>query len=104
MKIYTKTGDKGQTSLTNVKLDNQVIIETQQGNVNKTPLGKNNELNGKKLKITTTISDTSRETNLTFVTIKVSGGFLPRTYPLFKLVDNEGDSADYYCVIEFFNP
>lgn len=67
-------------------------------------IGNNSELNGKKLKIVATISDTSRKTNLTFLNIKINGGVLTRNYPLYKTVENEGDAADYYCNIEFYKP
>jgi hypothetical protein len=29
---------------------------------------------------------------------------LARSYPLYKTVENEGDSANYYAVIEFYKP
>lgn len=102
--LEIKVGDKGQNSLLNVKVNNATIIEGKNGNLEKTDIGSNNELNGKTLKILATIADTSRETNLTFLEIKLSGGFLTKSYSLYKLVDNEGDSADYLCRIEFHNP
>lgn len=97
-------GEEGQTSLTNIKLNNGSVITDLAGNFEKAEIGKNADLNGKVLRITTTIADTSKTTNLTSLTIKLSGGFLTRTYPLFKLVDSEGESVDYICNIEFFNP
>jgi hypothetical protein len=97
-------GEEGQTSLTNIKLNNVPVIKDLQGNFEKAEIGKNADLHSKVLRITTTIADTSKTTNLTSLTIKLSGGFLPRTYPLIKLVDAEGESVDYICNIEFFNP
>lgn len=97
-------GDEGQTSLLTVRLNKEIIEENHSGNLTKCTIGKNNELNGKVLKIEVTIADTSRKTNLTFVNIKLSGGVLTRNYPLYKTVNNEGDSADYYCHIKFFKP
>lgn len=99
-----KVGDQGQTSLLTVRLEKAVLIENHQGNLMNFEIGKNNDLNGKALKMEITITDTSRKTNLTFVNIKVSGGLLSRNYPLYKTVDKEGDSADYYCNIDFFKP
>lgn len=97
-------GDEGQTSLANIKLDKIFIKKDHKGNLEKTEIGKNSELNGKTLRITATIADTSKKTNLTSLDIRLAGGFLTRSYPLYKLVDSEGDSADYVCNIEFYNP
>lgn len=97
-------GDEGQTSLTNVKLDATSIAFEHRGNLEKTEIGKNLDLNGKTLRIIATVADTSKKSNLTSINIKISGGFLTRSYPLYKLVDTEGDSADYVCNIEFYNP
>lgn len=97
-------GDEGQTSLLTVRLDRKIILENHAGNLANIEIGKNSELNGKVLKITATITDTSRKTNVTFLNIKMSGGVLARSYPLYKTVENEGDSANYYAVIEFYKP
>lgn len=98
-------GEEGQTSSSNIRLNNNFVVPPGlQGNLEKTELGKNTDLHGKVLRITSTIADTSKTTNLTSLTIKLSGGFLTRTYPLYKLVDSEGESVDYFCNIEFYNP
>jgi hypothetical protein len=97
-------GEEGQTSLLTVRLDRKIILENHSGNLANIEIGKNSDLNGKVLKITATITDTSRKTNVTFLNIKMSGGVLARSYPLYKIVENEGDSADYYAVIEFYKP
>jgi hypothetical protein len=97
-------GDEGQTSLLTVRLDRKIILENHSGNLANIEIGKNSDLNGKVLKITATITDTSRKTNVTFLNIKMSGGVLARSYPLYKTVENEGDSANYYAVIEFYKP
>lgn len=97
-------GTEGQTSLLNLKLNKKSMVENHKGNLNKYQIGQNNELVGKVLKITAVITDTSRITNLTFLNIKISGGVLPRNYPLYKTVANEGDTAEYNCHIEFFKP
>jgi hypothetical protein len=98
------TGDKGQTALVTVRLGRKIILENHTGNISNLEIGKSNELNGKVLKITATITDTSRKTNLTFLNIKMLGGVLIRSYPLYRTVENEGDSANYYAVIEFYKP
>lgn len=96
-------GDQGQTSTLSMSLENEDIIVNHHGNLPKTGIMKNKFLHRKNLKIQATIADTSRETNVTSLNIKLSGGFLPRNYPLYKMVDQEGDSADYYCNIEFID-
>lgn len=95
-------GEEGQTALLTVRLGRKIILENHSGNLSNLEIGKSNELNGKVLKITATITDTSRKTNMTFLNIKMSGGVLARSYPLYKTVENEGDSANYYAVIEFY--
>lgn len=97
-------GEEGQTALLTVRLGRKIIQENHSGNLSNLEIGKSNELNGKVLKITATITDTSRKTNVTFLNIKISGGVLARSYPLYKTVENEGDSANYYAVIEFYKP
>ena len=102
--LEVNAGDKGQTSDMTIKLDDKVIANEIAGDFNETPLGTNNELIGKKLSIVATIADTSRDTNLTSLTIHLKGGFTPETFPLSKEVDREGQSVDYLCLIEFFEP
>jgi hypothetical protein len=102
--IEILVGDQGQTSALSMSLDNKTLISNHIGNLPKTGIDENQLLQGKKLKIQATVTDTSKETNVTSLNIKISGGFLTRNYPLYKMVDSEGDSADYYCNIEFFNP
>jgi hypothetical protein len=102
--IDITVGDEGQTSLLTLRLDKKSIIENHKGNLDKYQIGQNNELIGKVLKINAIITDTSRVTNLTFLNIKISGGVIPRNYPLYKTVVSEGDSAEYNCHIEFFKP
>jgi hypothetical protein len=97
-------GEEGQTSLLTVRLDRKNMKENQAGNLANIEIGQNNELNGKVLKITATITDTSKKTNLTSIKIKMSGGVLASNYELYKTVENEGDSANYYAVIEFYKP
>jgi hypothetical protein len=102
--IEITIGDQGQTSALSIALDQDNIVTNHVGNLPKTIIKENKLLHGKNLKIQATITDTSKETNVTSLNIKLSGGFLIRNYPLYKMVDQEGDSADYYCNIEFINP
>lgn len=102
--IEITVGDQGQTSSLSISLDKEEIISNHIGSLPKTGIKENKLLNGKNLKIQATITDTSKETNVTSLHVKLSGGFLTRNYPLYKMVDQEGESADYYCNIEFINP
>ena len=54
-------GDEGQTAVISVRLDKKIIQENHSGNLSNVEIGKSNELNGKVLKITAIITDTSRK-------------------------------------------
>lgn len=96
-------GDEGQTSTLNMYLDTEEIVSNHPGNLLKTPIGENKLLHKKNLRIQATIADTSKKTNVTSLNLKISGGLKIKSYPLYKKVDEEGDSADYYCNIEFID-
>ena len=102
--LEVNAGGQGQTSDMTIMLDDIIIVENLAGDFTETALGTNKQLNGKKLSIVATIADTSRETNLTSLTIHLKGGVAANDFPLSKTVDEEGDSEDYMCLIEFFNP
>jgi len=102
--LEVNAGAAGQTSDMTVRLDNDIIVENLAGDFQEKAIGANNQLNGKKLSIVATIADTSGETNLTSLTIHLKGGVTPVVFPLAKTVDNDGESADYLCLIEFFKP
>ncbi len=98
------TGGPGQTSSISVKIDDLIDIGDIHGNLPETIIGDNKTLNGKYLIIACSISDTSREINHTEMRIRLTGGIIFMEYPLFAKVDNEGDTVDYLCIIEFYNP
>lgn len=98
--IEVEVGASGQTSLMTIKLDGEIIVQNHSGNLSKTLLGTNNTLNGKKLSVAATIADTSKTTNVTSLTIYLTGGVVDIPYPLTKTVENEGESANYICLIE----
>jgi hypothetical protein len=97
-------GDREQTGDMTVRLDGEIIADKHAGDLEESVLGTNNTLNGKKLSIVATITDTSRTTNFTSLTIRLRGGFFPVEHILSKTVDEEGASANYLSVIEFFKP
>lgn len=102
--LTVKVGDKGQTSDMTVKLDQQIIVQNHAGDLAETILGPNEQLNGKQLRLVATIADTSRETDITSLTIQLKGGLDVAEYHLLKKVTEEGASVDYLCLIEFFKP
>lgn len=97
-------GAEEQTSDMTIKLDDTIIAENHAGNFPSTILGTNKSLNGKKLSIVAVITDTSRKTNFTSLSIQLTGGISTDTHNLSKTVNDEGASADYLCLIEFFKP
>lgn len=102
--LAIKVGDKGQTSNMTIKVNDAVIVQNHPGDFATTSLGTGDLLDGKKLSIVATIADTSRETNVTSLKIQLQGGLDPADFLLSKEVDQEGASADYLCLIEFFKP
>ncbi len=91
----------GQTSTSVVSLDDIPINESPlKGDVFLT-LGSNAKLDKKVLRITTIVTDTSRESNQTGVDVKIKGGLLDKEYPLQAEVLNEGDSVVYSIIIRF---
>ncbi|MEO9144168.1 MAG: hypothetical protein ABI237_01300 [Ginsengibacter sp.] len=102
--LEVNVGAEGQTSDMTIMLDKRVVVQNLAGDFSETPLGTNNQLNGEKLSIVANIADTSRDTNLTNLTIHLKGGVSPNNFPLCKTVNEQGDSEDYLCLIEFFNP
>jgi hypothetical protein len=97
-------GGENQTSDMTVRLDGGVIEKNLTGDFAERTLGSNREMNGKQLSIVATIADTSRTTNYTSLHIKLKGGFIDNNFLLPKTVKQEGDSADYLCLINFFKP
>jgi hypothetical protein len=96
-------GAAGQTSNMTILLNEELLAENISGDFPETEIGSNAGLNGKKLSIVANVADTSKETNLTSLTIHLTAGEASVDFPLFKTVE-ENDSADYLCLIEFFNP
>jgi hypothetical protein len=102
--LEVNIGDAGQTSNMTIMLDNNIVTQNLRGDLKETVLGSNTALNGKKLSIVANVADTSKVSNLTSLTIHLKGGAEAKDFPLVKTVSEEGDSEDYICLIEFFNP
>lgn len=102
--LEVNVGAEEQTGNMTIKIDGAIIIENHPGDFPETILGTNKAMNGKKLTIVATIADTSKKTNFTSLSIHLKGGTAPNDFNLSKTVDEEGASADYLCLIEFFKP
>lgn len=102
--LEVKVEGEGQTSDMTVRLGSELIAEKHAGDLPERSLGNGNQLAGKKLSLAAVITDTSRTTNFTGLTIRLQGGAIPVEFPLFKTVDEEGQTAEYLCLIEFFKP
>lgn len=98
------TGSVGQTSKMSIELEDEVIVKNHPGILPLTVIGTNANLEDKVLTIVCTIADTSRDTNLTEMRIRLNGGIMFMEFPLFATVEEEGDSANYTCFITFFKP
>lgn len=97
------TGGVGQTSAIQVFIEG-ILDEKANGKISLSKFANNKELEGKKLVIVCNITDTSRDHNFTEMIVRLEGGRTTDEYPLRKIVENEGETAEYKCVIEFFNP
>jgi hypothetical protein len=98
------TGSVGQTSKMTISLDDEMITKNHPGRFPETIIGTNKTLEDKVLTIVCTIADTSRETNLTEMRIRLNGGIMFMEFPLFATVAEEGDSTNFTCFITFFKP
>ncbi|MGN6291756.1 MAG: hypothetical protein ACTHMV_03350 [Chitinophagaceae bacterium] len=95
-------GAPGQTAVTDIILQEDNIVKGKKGSIKEFPLGTNKALNGKKIFITTVVTDTAKDTNNAEEIIRLRGGLMFIEYKLFKIVKEEGDSAIFTSVIEFF--
>lgn len=102
--LEVNVGAEEQTSDMTIKVDDTIITENHPGDFPVTILGTNKSLNGKKLSIIATITDTSQKTNFTSLNIHLKGGPVANDFNLSKTVYADGASADYLCLIEFFKP
>ena len=104
VKLSIDVGDPGQSSDMTVRLSGNVIVEDHPGELPQRVIGTNKNLEGKILTIVATITDMPQTSNVTRLQINLSGGPVPSNFKLRRKVDKEGQSVDYLCLIEFFNP
>ncbi len=107
--IIGSVGQTGQTVLTiDDKSPQSVTIgdlpDSFVGGLLPSRIDKNKNLDGKILKVKTSIVDTSRDTNNTELIVRVRGGkFGFKEYTLLSVVRVEGDDAYYEVTINFIN-
>lgn len=95
-------GAPGQTSTTDVTIEEDIILKGAQGSIDEKEIGTNNTLDAKKMYITTVVTDTSPDTNYTESIIRLRGGIVFKEYHLFKTVPDDGDTAIFTSIIDFF--
>lgn len=93
-------GDVGQAAMSEIWLDDQVQEDGIQGSFKFTR--DSIELNARTLNIYTIVTDTSRATNYTEVSIHIRGGASDFNHRLHKEVAREGESIFYETEIFFF--
>ncbi len=94
-------GIPGQTSMTSILIDGDGSGDEINGNFPETIIGTSDTLDGKILFITSTVTDTSRDSNFTELIIRLKGGRNAKRFPLSKTVNEEGQSVPYIAVIKF---
>ncbi|HMS64940.1 MAG TPA: hypothetical protein PKD83_06765 [Ignavibacteria bacterium] len=90
---------KGQPGSSVVKLGDNVIKDGT--NIVRLPIGKNSELKGKTLKITSVVDDFQIFTNETCIDYLLTGGEESKVYHLDANVDIDGDKINYFTKIKF---
>lgn len=105
VKVQFKIGAEDQKGKASIRVIGGTFNKPNvRGDLAITVIDTNKALHKKKLEIITTITDMSKKTNFTSLDITLTGGLNGKTYSLNKTVDAEGKSADYVCLIQFFDP
>ncbi|SIS83695.1 hypothetical protein SAMN05421788_1011509 [Filimonas lacunae] len=95
-------GAIGQTASSSIELDDQVLIADQKGSLPEMKVGINQLLSNKELRVISTVTDTSQDSNYTEMILRLRGGVVFREYVLSKTVDENGESVPYLCIIKFY--
>ncbi len=95
-------GDTGQAALTNVILDQKVIVEEHPGALINFNLGTSDELNLKRLKVITIITDRDGDPDLTSFEIELTGGLSTFNKKVQLVVTEQGETVGYEANIKFF--
>lgn len=95
-------GDVGQSPDTTVKLNTKVLLKEFKQSINSFVVGNDSELDGKVLRVTGNITDTSKKTNKITLTLIVSGGTRTLNRDFSVTVDDEGEVVIFSLVVRFF--
>lgn len=95
-------GDVGQSPDTTVKLNKKVLLDEFKESVNEMIVGNDIALDGKVLRVTGNILDTSKKTNKITLTIIVSGGTRKLHKDFTVTVEDEGELVIFSLVVRFF--
>jgi len=87
---------EGQKGFVEVQLDGVTI--GRGADIPKLSIGMGPALAGRRLRVTSTVADTSEATNHTSVTYILKGGQQERTYRSEQDVDAPGDTVDYDAI------
>ena len=93
VKVTVRVGD-GQKGYTVVYIGSE---EKTAGSSIEHDLGPGEDLEGKELRVSTTVTDTNKSTNRTSVTYVLQGGPKKETFVLTYEVKKEKDQVDYYA-------
>lgn len=102
VKIDLIIGDIGQSSISTIKIDDQVLLSEHLGTVVDFSVGKNKAIVNRFLNITTIVTDVNQDHNRTGIDFSIKGGVSPYHYVLSKQVINQGDSVAYKIEIFFY--
>ena len=95
-------GDAGQSPDYTVRLNTKKLLDHSKVSVKNFDLGRDKDIENKKLRINGNISDASKDTNLIELTVKVKGGVEDFKKKFTVTVDNEGEVVIFSIVIRFF--
>ena len=95
-------GDVGQSPDTTVKLNTKVLLEKFKESVNEFIVGNDSKLDGKVLRVTGNILDTSKKSNKITLSLIVSGGTRKLEKDFSVTVEDEGELVIFSLVIRFF--
>jgi hypothetical protein len=95
VKLAVVVGE-GQKGYSEVLVDG--VLRTSGATILDFNLGRGSELAGRRLRITSAVTDTNPHTNRTTVTYTLAGGLSDKAFQLSYEVDNPGETVDYDAI------
>lgn len=95
-------GDSGQSSVTDVYLNNRIIMDGHLGRITNKDMGTNNNLRGKILDIYTAITDIVGAPDRTSFWMQLKGGIKIYENSMSKTVSVQGSTVVFHMTIIFF--